>query len=427
VADLGRSGERAFTCCSLALLALSCGHERETGPPPPPVVSVGTVTQRDVPIYIEFAGTLDAYVNAEVRARVEGILLAQHYREGSFVKAGQLLFTIDPAPLRAAQLQAEGALEQAKAALEKAEADIARYRPLVEKRAATKEQLDNALAARRTAIGQVQGARGSLDLANLRLGYTRVTAPVDGIVDIARERVGNLVGQGTPTLLTTVSSVDPIRFVFHISERAYLQYSERIKQLTEGQIPESDPGRALELVLANEQPYLHRGYAAIVARQVDPTTGTLELQALFPNPDMLLRPGQYARARFTDILPSALLIPQRAVRDVQGQSQVAVVLPDGKADVRTVKLGPVTGGFVVVEEGLSPGERIVVDGVQKARAGQPVTPTPADTSMLQLSSASVEVQTAPQPRTDGGRIETAPTDGGGPPARGSTAPHPNGR
>jgi membrane fusion protein (multidrug efflux system) len=374
---------------------------------------VAEVAQKNVTVFREFGGSLDAYVKAEVRARVAGTILEQNYREGGFVKAGALLFTIDPAPFRAAQLQAQGQLEQARAAREKANADVARYTPLVAKRAVSKEQLDNAIAARHAADGQVAIAQGALDQAVLNLGYTRVVAPVDGIVDIAQVRIGNLVGQGSPTLLTTVSTIDPIRVVFQISEAKYLEFADRIRELsarppTPVQGPSDDPAKSLLLMLTGDRQYAYRGYVALVASHVDPTTGALTVQALFPNPDMLLRPGQYARVRFTDHLPNATVIPERSVTQVQGQNQVAMVTADNKAETRTVKLGPVSGSFVVVEDGVKPGERIVVDGVQKVKAGQPIATAPADTSTLRLSSAAVEVPSLRAPPPDAGSTEAGP-------------------
>jgi membrane fusion protein (multidrug efflux system) len=394
----------------LAVLAVACKKHQVAGSPPP-VVSVAAAAAKDVPVYIQFAGTLDSYVNADVRARVAGTLIAQNYREGSFVQSGQLLFTIDPAPLRAARLQAAGSLEQARAALEKANADVARYGPLVEKKAATKEQLDNAIAARHTALGQIEAAKGALDQANLNLGYTWVRAPVDGIADIAQVRVGNLVGQGGATLLTTVSTVDPIRFVFQIGESDYIEYADRLKQLSERPLdqleePSEDPAHSVELMLVSDRAYPYRGYLAVVARQVDPTTGTLTLQTLFPNPEMLLRPGQYGRVRFRNVLISAVIIPQRAVAELQGKHQVVIVGGDNKAEMRSIELGPTTGSFVVVTNGIKAGDQIVIDGVQKVKAGQPVTPTPADTSSLPMSTAPVQVPTPPPP---------PPPIGGGPP------------
>jgi membrane fusion protein (multidrug efflux system) len=403
---------RGIACGGLAIAVLACAKRHEQAPPPP-VVSVTEVTAKDVTVYREFVGTLDAYVRAEVRARVAGTILEQNYREGGFVKAGELLFTIDPAPFRAARLQAQGQLDQARAAREKAEADVARYTPLVAKRAVSKEQLDNAIAAGHSAEGQVAVAKGALDQAELNLGYTRVVAPVSGITDIAQVRIGNLVGQASPTLLTTVSTIDPIRFIFQISEAKYLEFADRIRQVSERplkqlQEPSEDPARSLELMLVGDLQYPYRGYIALIASQVDPTTGSLTIQALFPNPDLLLRPGQYARIRFTDKLPNAVLVPERSVSQVQGQKQVAVVGADSKVEARTVRLGPVSGSFVVVEDGVRPGERIVLDGVQKVKAGQPITPAAADISTLQLSSAAVEVQNLVAP--GGGPLK--PTDAG---------------
>jgi membrane fusion protein (multidrug efflux system) len=405
---------RRIAWSSLAIATLACGKTHEQAPPPP-VVSVTEVIQRDVTVYREYVGTLDAYVRAEARARVAGTILEQNYREGSFVKAGSLLFTIDPAPFRAAKLQAEGQLEQARAALEKADADIARYTPLVAKRAVSKEQLENAVAASHSAKGQVALAKGTLEQADLNLGYTRVVAPVDGIADIAQVRVGNLVGQGSPTLLTSVSTVDPIRFTFQITEARYLELAERIKRFSETpppppNEPSDEPTRSLQLVLAGDRLYPLRGYIAVVGSQVDPTTGTLTVQAFFPNPDALLRPGQYARMRITDKFPDALLVPERSVSQTQGQNQLAIVGADGKAEVRTVALGAVSGSFVIVNSGVKPGERVVVDGVQKVKPGQPVATAPADTSTLQLSSAAVEIQNAPAARAvDAGPPQAAPS------------------
>lgn len=406
---------RALARCGIALAMVACGGKEKPGAPPPPIVSVAAATVRDVPVYVEFSGTLDAQVNAEARARVAGVLLEQNYREGSVVKAGQLLFTIDAAPFRAALLQANGSLAQARAALAKSDADIARYGPLVEKKAATKEQLDNAMAARLTALGQVEAAKGVLHQAELNLGYTRVLSPIEGIADIAQVRVGNLVGQGSPTLLTTVSSVDPMRFVFQISEYAYLEYAERIRALSERSLaqqaqPSDDPARRLELVLAGDRLYPHRGYIAIVGRQIDPSTGALTVQAFFPNPEMLLRPGQYGHARFMNQIPNAVVVPQRAVRTLQGQTQVAVVGADSHVDVRAVKVGPVSGAFIVVQEGLKAGEQVVVEGVQKVKTGQAVTVQPADTSTLQLSSAPVAVQQSQTTPAEAGPAEAGPSE-----------------
>src|SRR5580698_4721559 len=213
----------------LTLLSASCGKQAPAAPPPP-VVSVAAVAQKDVPVYSEYIGTLDGYVNADARARVQGILLEQHYTEGSWVKTNQLLFVIDPKPFEAAKLQAEGALAQAKAAFEKANADVARDTPLVAKQAVSQQDLDNAIASRDAAVGQVVSAQGQLQTAVLNLGYTRVISPVDGIAGIAQVRIGNLVGQSEPTLLATVSQVDPMRVVVSLAERDYLALASRLAE-----------------------------------------------------------------------------------------------------------------------------------------------------------------------------------------------------
>src|SRR5580698_7740701 len=212
------------------LLSASCGGKQAPAGPPAPVVSVGAVAQKDVPVYSEYIGTLDGYVNADARARVQGILLEQHYTEGSWVKTNQLLFVIDPKPFEAAKLQAEGALAQAKAEFEKANADVARDTPLVAKQAVSQQDLDNAIAARDSAVGQVVSAQGQLQTAVLNLGYTRVISPVDGIAGIAQVRIGNLVGQSEPTLLATVSQVDPMRVVVSLAERDYLALASRLAE-----------------------------------------------------------------------------------------------------------------------------------------------------------------------------------------------------
>jgi membrane fusion protein, multidrug efflux system len=377
-------------------------------------------------VHTDYVGTLDAYVNADARARVQGILLEQHFTEGSVVKAGQLLFVIDPKPFEAAKLEAEGALAQAKAALQKAEADVARDTPLVAKQAVSQQDLDNANAARASAIGQVASAQGQLDNARLNLGYTRVISPVDGIAGIVQVRIGNLVGQGEPTLLASVSQVDPIRVVVPLPEREYIGLAKRIAeferiQAEEGRHPSDEP--ILRLILLDGTVYPYTGRFAIVGAQVNPATGTLTVQALFPNAEQTLRPGQYARLRMNDEVKQAVVIPQRAVTQTQGQDQVAVIGPDNHAEMRPVKLGQTSGAFVIVNDGLKPDERIVIDGVDKVHAAQPLMPNPADTSTLQFEAVPPEVKavpspphgvTAPQPS---GSTAPAPGPNAAPPAK----------
>jgi membrane fusion protein (multidrug efflux system) len=425
-----RACARAGLYLSLvSLLSTSCGGKQAPATPPPPVVSVAAVARRDVPVYSEYIGTLDANVNADARARVEGILLEQHYTEGSWVKADQLLFVIDPKPYEAAKLQAEGALAQAKAALEKATADVARDTPLVAKQAVSQQDLDNATAARDSAIGQVASAQGQLQTALLNLGYTRVASPVDGIAGIAQMRIGNLVGKGEPTLLATVSQVDPIRVVVSLPEREYIALASRLAEFERIEArggTHAPEAKAIQLFLADGSVFPYAGHLAIVGAQVNPATGTLTVQALFPNPDKLLRPGQYARVRAMQEIDQAVVVPQRAVAQTQGKDQVAVVGAEDKIEMRAVKLGPTSGAFVVVEDGLKPGERIVIDGIGKVRAGQAVMAKPADTSALPMETAPTLMEKATPPAPSGGRGVTAPQPAGSaaPTPSASTAPSP---
>ncbi len=422
---------RARACAGLylALVSTSCGGKHAPSAPPPPVVSVAAVAQRDVPVYSDYIGTLDAYVNADARARVQGILLEQHYTEGSQVKAGQLLFVIDPKPFEAAKLQAEGALAQAKAAFEKANADVARDTPLVAKQAVSQQDLDNAVAAHDSAVGQIASAQGQLQTAVLNLGYTRVFSPVDGIAGIAQVRIGNLVGQSEPTLLATVSQVDPMRVVVSLAERDYLALASRLAEFEriEAQGGTHSPdARAIQLVLADGSVFPYAGHLAIVGAQVNPATGTLTVQALFPNPDQILRPGQYARVRAKQEIKQAVVVPQRAVAQTQGKDEVAVVGAEDKIEMRAVKLGATSGAFVVVQDGLKPGERIVIDGIGKVRAGQPVTAKPADTSALptETAPALVEKATPAAPAAGRGVAAPQPSGSGAPAPSASTPPSP---
>ena len=289
------------------------------------------------------------------------------------------------------------------------------------KQAVSQQDLDNATAARDSAIGQVAAAQGQLQTALLNLGYTRITSPVDGIAGIAQVRIGNLVGQGEPTLLATVSQVDPMRVVASLAEREYIALASRLAEFEriEAQGGVHRDARAIQLVLADGSVFPYAGHLAIVGGQVNPATGTLTVQALFPNPDQLLRPGQYARVRVKQEIKQAVVVPQRAVAQTQGKDQVAVIGPEDKIEMRSVKLGPTSGAFVVVEEGLKAGERIVIDGIGKVRAGQPVTAKPADTSTLPMESAPAELEKLTPAAPSTGRGVTAPQPAG------SAAPSPS--
>jgi membrane fusion protein (multidrug efflux system) len=351
----------------------ACGKKAPPAPPTPDVL-VTSVLQQDVPVYSTWIGTLNGSVNATIQSQVSGYLLKQDYREGTFVRQGDVLFQIDPRPFQAQLAQAEGQLERAKAALGKANTDVARYKPLVEQQAVSQQELDNALSAQQAAQGAMTATSAAADQARLNLEWATVRSPVNGVAGIALAQVGNLIKQNDE--MTTVSTVDPIKVVFNISEREYLQYSSLLNQ-----IGRAAPGEGrLELVLENDSVYGHRGRVITANRQVDVRTGTMEIQGLFPNPANLLRPGQYARVRaVVQVRKGALLVPQRAVNELQGAYQVVVVGADSTAEFKAVQPGVRIGSLWVIESGLAPGDQVVVEGLQRIRPGMKVAARP-DTS-----------------------------------------------
>jgi RND family efflux transporter MFP subunit len=396
------------------LVASGCSHSTPTAQGAAvPVVMVTLVEQRDVPIYSEWIGTLDGMVNAAIRAQVTGYLLRQEFLEGSFVRKGQLLFEIDARPFQASLAQAQGQLAQAQgqlaqakaqvlqseAQLAKAEADrartqldVERYTPLAEQQAVTRQDLDNAVqnslaasaqvraaqAQIETAKAQIQAAnaavevaQASVQMAGLNLGFTRLTAPIDGIAGLAQMQVGDLVGPSVGPV-TTVSTLDPIKAYFTVSEQEYLSFAK----IPDGSRPDVALQRLhLELILADGTLYPEKGKFFFAGRQVDPRTGALQLAGLFPNPGNILRPGQYAKVRAVIRLQKgALLVPQRAVTELQGSYQVAVVEDGNKISLRTVKPGERYGAQWVIDKGLKPGDRVVVEGTEKVRPGMQVNP-----------------------------------------------------
>ena len=354
---------------------------------PPPDVEVVEVLQKDVPIYSEWVGTLDGFINAQIKAQVTGYLLRRNYTEGSYVRKGQLLFEIDPrtfqAALNQAQAQlanAEGQLAQAEANQVKAQLDVNRYVPLAKEQAVTQQDLDNAVQANlaaqaqvRTARAQIDAAKAQVDAAQLNLSFTKVVSLIDGIAGIAQAQIGDLVG---PTgLLTTVSTVDPIKVYFPVSEQEYLNYIKENPDAAERAAQERQLG--LQLILADGSLYPQKGNFALADRQVDVRTGTLRLEGRFPNPGNVLRPGQFARVRaITKSRKGALLVPQRAVTELQGSYQVAVVGKDNKVEIRPVKVAERIGTQWIIDEGLKPGERVVAEGIQRLSAGMTVNPKP---------------------------------------------------
>ncbi len=356
------------TACLAALLAGGC-HKKEQAPPPPPTVEVMTVLQQDVPIYKEWIGSLDGYINAVIRSQVTGYLTRQNYREGELVKKGQVLFEIDSRTFQADLDQARAQLAQQQARHATTKANLARIKPLAAKNAVSLKDLDDAVGAELSTRSSVQAAKAVVETARLNLSFTRITSPVDGIAGIAKTQLGNLVGPNMPTELTSVSTLNPIKVYINVSEQEYLNFSATNKG-NAGDIP-------LELILADNSVYPHKGKFALADRQVDPTTGTLKIGALFDNRNNLLRPGQYGRIRaILGIRKGALLVPQRSVTEMQGKFLVAVVTADNKADIRPVQLAEQVGTKWIVTEGLKPGERIIVEGIQKVKPGSPVKPQP---------------------------------------------------
>lgn len=355
------------------ILAGGCKEKKTDGEAAPPEVEVVAVVQKDVPVYLDWVGTAAGLVNADIRAQVTGYLLKQEYQEGSLVKTDQLLFQIDPAPFQAILDQAKAKQAQAEAILEKTRLDVQRYGPLAEKNYISKQEYDNSVQANLAAQADVAGAKAAVDKAALDLKFTRIVAPIDGIAGIANIQIGNLVGPNQQTPLTTVSTVDPIKVYIALSEQKYLEAMQRMQK--DNPQGEKAPGPELELVLADGSTYPHKGRIAFADRQVDVRTGTIQVACLFPNPGNFLRPGIFAKVHaLLDVKKGALLVPQRAVTELQGSYQVAVVTNENTIKVENVKVGERTGPLWVIDSGLQPGDRVVVEGVQKVREGAKVTP-----------------------------------------------------
>lgn len=393
----------------VALLASACASRTAAAPPALQTVEVVPVEQRDVPIYHEWIGTLDGMVNAVIKAQVTGYLLTQNYTEGSFVKQGQLLFQIDARPFQAAVEQAEGQLAQANGQLaqaraqlvqaqaqlataqanqHKAQLDEDRYAPLARDQAVTQQDLDNAtqtnLAAKsqveagkaqvETARAQIQAAGAAVEAATagvqttrVNLGFTRLVSPIDGVAGVAQTQVGNLVGPSSNPV-TTVSTLDPIKANFTVGEQEYLNFTRHDRSMQHLQ---------LELILADGSTYAHKGKFSFADREVNPSTGAIQLTGLFPNPGNVLRPGQYGRVRAeVGTAAGALLVPQRCITELQGTYQAAVVDSNNTVRIATVQVGERVGTQWIVLGGLKPGERVVAEGVLKVGPGMKVNPQP---------------------------------------------------
>jgi membrane fusion protein (multidrug efflux system) len=352
----------------LAIMAAGC-KPKEPPPPPPLKVEVVTVTPRDVPIYQQWIGSLDGYPNAQIRAQVAGYLLKQDYVEGGRVKKGDLLFEIDPRPFQAALDQVTAKQQQDQALVVKAQLDVTRYTPLAKDQAVSEETLVDATQAHLAAQASVLADNAAIESARLNLSFTKITSPVDGIAGLAQAQIGDLVGPGS-AVLATVSTVNPIRAYFNIGEQFYLGFVRQHPAGGENSVP-------LELILSDGTTYAKSGKWLFTSRQVDINTGTLQVAAQFENPDYVLRPGQYALVRAkTETRKGALLVPQRAVAELQGSYQIALVGQDNKIHIKTVQVGEQIGSDWLIDKGLAANDRVVAEGLQKIKDGQVVDPQP---------------------------------------------------
>jgi len=391
------------SCCRLLLPVLAgcaagwlagCDAKKSAPPPVPPTeVLVTTVAQRDVPIYSQWIGTLDGYVNAAIRAQVSGYILRQAYKDGDFVRKGDLLFEIDPRVFQAT-------LDQKRAEEVKSALDVARLTPLAKESAVTQTELDNA-------VQQNLADKAAVESARLNLEFTKIVAPIDGVAGIANVQVGDLVGPASPNPLTTVSTMDPIKVDFNVSEQEYLRYTKHLwnDEDVPGTVRKKVAGRGMELILANGAVYPRKGHFFSADRQVDIGTGTLRLTGLFPNPGNILRPGQYAMVRAEmELRKGALLVPQRAVMDMQGMALVTVVGADNQAESRPVQTGERVGSQWIITSGLKAGETIVVQGYVKSGA----TVAPKPWTDANPAPAAKPAPGAPKPAAAAGQPSSAP-------------------
>lgn len=366
-----------------ALFISGCEKPKEQVAASLPTVEVTEVIQKDVPVQQEWVGTLDGMVNAQINAQVTGYLIKQNYKEGDRVKKGQLMYEIDPRTFRAKLDEAKGNLARQQAVLKTALLDLARIKRLLPEKAVSVRDRDNAVGREAAARAEVLAAEAAVEKAQLDLGFTKITSPIDGIAGISKAQLGDLVGPGSAdNLLTSVSQIEPIRAYLGLSEQQYLQFARENENRTERREP-----IPLQLILSDGTTYLHGGKFYFADRQVDVKTGTIQIAVLFPNHDNLLRPGQFARIRAvikTEI--GALLVPQQAVTQLQSKFQIAVVNSDNTVDIRIVNPGERIGSLWVINEGLKPGDRVIVEGLQKVRNGMKVDPKPASESLETVST-----------------------------------------
>ncbi|SRR5438132_2888701 len=365
---------RPFALSALLICGLlidSCSKKPAQAPVSAPEVLVTTVQPRDVPRVLERVATLDGFINANINAQVQGYIVSRDYQEGSVVKKGDLLFTIDPRPFEAALAQAKGTLAKDQANQVKADADKKRAIDLFKKKVISDQERDTAIAAADSTAANVEADKAAVQQAEINLGYTKITAPIDGVVGFANNQVGDLVGPSTGPL-TTMSQIDPIKAVVTAGEGPWTDFVSRHPDATERQayIKSLD----FELILGNGQAYPQKGKFYALDRNLDTKTGSIRYYVTFPNPGNILRPGQFGKVRFVaDMKKGAMVLPQEAVTELQGSYQVAVVDENNKVSIRPVKMGERMGALWEVTEGLKPGDKVVVQGVQKAREGATVT------------------------------------------------------
>jgi membrane fusion protein (multidrug efflux system) len=399
-------GARAASAAAIALL-LACGPAEKPAPPPPEVL-VLPATVRDVPVVTEWLGTTEGSVDADIRAQVAGYLVSRDYEEGQVVAKGELLFQIDPRTFKAALDEAKGELGRAQAELERARLDVARYTPLVKEGAVSRQELDNAVQRLRADEAAVQSARAAVEKADIDLGFSAIRSPIDGIAGVAKAQLGDFVGPNDPNPLTRVSTLDPIRVSIQISEQEYLRFFPAFQEAVQ---KKNFREGALELMLADGSVFPYRGTGYPAGREVDPRTGTITVKGIFPNPQQLLRPGQYARIRVeTSVLANAVVVPQRAIQELQGMAQLAVVGPEDKIELRTVVTGPTWGTLRVIQKGVAPGDRVVVEGFQKVRPEMVVAAKPAPAE-LAGAPPSPSVASPPPPTAPTAPPPAPPTGG----------------
>lgn len=373
------------------LVLTTFGCKRAAPQMVPPEVLVMDVVQKDVPIYGDWIGTLDGLVNARIHAQVSGYLMAQHYQEGSLVHKGDLLFQIDPRPFQAALDKAKGQMAEAQANSDMTAINVRRYTPLAKNNAISQQELDNAIQSNKGAQAALESAQAAVQQAKLNLEFTKVTSPIDGIAGIAEAQIGDLVGPNSSEL-TAISTVNPIKAYFPISEQEYMKAMDR--RMTQNIESTVHSTNSLELILADGNTYPYKGTIVFADRQVNIRTGTIRVAGLFPNPDNILRPGQYAHIRMViQMHKDALLVPQRAVTDMQGNYQVVVVDKNNRSSIRTVVVGERSGALWIVKQGLNSGERVVVEGTQKVREGTIVNPKPYQPDIGKASVTGTNIPT----------------------------------